>query len=59
MKKTYNKPTFIAIELNCGAVCQSLVVGSGNTPSTSGDGTDLVKEERTPIADKSVWDNEW
>ncbi len=62
MKKTYISPEFLAVELNCGRFCQTLVVGSGNTDATSGDGTDLVKEENTynsTVNDVNLWDKEW
>jgi len=60
MKKTYISPEFLAVELNSGSICQSLVVGSGNTDASSGDGTDLVKEESSdPIRDVNLWDEEW
>ena len=62
MKKTYISPEFLAVELNCGRFCQTLVVGSGNTEYTRGNGTDLVKEENSGswnTGSKSIWDNEW
>lgn len=60
MKKTYMTPAALTVELNCGAICQSLIIGSGNgSDRTTGDGTDLVKEESTPITDKNLWDDEW
>ena len=62
MKKTYISPEFLAVELNCGRFCQTLVVGSGNTEYTRGNGTDLVKEENTynsTVNDVNLWDKEW
>jgi len=59
MKKTYISPEFLTVELNCGRFCESLIIGSGQTEATRGNGTDLVKEENTTITNKSVWDNEW
>ncbi|MBR2249868.1 MAG: hypothetical protein IJ844_05120 [Prevotella sp.] len=45
MKRIYKNPTVTIVELNGGAVCQSLIIGSGATSETTGDGTDLVKEQ--------------
>jgi hypothetical protein len=59
MKKTYISPKFLAVELNSGRICDTLIIGSGNTAATRGNGTDLVKEENTYITDKSLWDEEW
>ena len=63
MKKTYIKPSELIVTLNCGAICQSLIIGSGNgSDETTGDGTDLVKEETGGTwhtGGKSVWDEEW
>ena len=59
MKKTYTTPTALTVVLNSGDICQSLVIGSGNSDSSSGNGTDLVKEENTSITNKSIWDEEW
>ena len=58
MKKTYINPTFLVVEINCGAICQ-LLIGSGGTDATTGNGVDLVKEENPPINDVNVWDDEW
>ena len=62
MKKTYIIPAELIVELNSGAICQSLIIGSGNSDSSSGNGTDLVKEETGSSwnsGNKSVWDEEW
>jgi len=62
MKKTYISPEFLAVELNCGRFCQTLVVGSGQTAATRGNGTDLVKEENTynsTVNNVNLWDKEW
>jgi len=60
MKKTYIIPTELIVELNSGAICQSLIIGSGNgSDSTTGNGTDLVKEENSNITDINIWDDEW
>ena len=52
MKKIYQNPTMTIVELNGGAVCETLVIGSGKTPQGSGDGTDLTKESGS-------WGNVW
>ena len=60
MKKIYQNPTTLIVKLNGGAVCDALVVGSGLTSSTRGDGTDLVKEDNVSSSSRyNVWDDDW
>ena len=60
MKKIYQIPSTMIVELNGGALCQSLIIGSGggSNPNTTGNGTDLVKEN-TSTPDYNVWDDDW
>lgn len=60
MKKIYQTPGIDVVALNGGAICQTLVIGSGNSDSGSGDGEDLVKEDRA-FGDSSynIWDDDW
>lgn len=53
MKKIYIIPTTEVVHFECGELCEGLIIGSGNTPATSGDGADLTKEEH------SEWSNIW
>ncbi len=50
MRKIYVNPTVDVVELNGGAICQSLVIGSAGS---EGDGDDLVKEDRNNRGD--IW----
>ena len=60
MKKIYQQPTTQVVLLNGGKVCQSLIIGSGGgSDEGTGDGTDLVKEERTNRGSCNVWDDDW
>ena len=62
MKKTYIIPTLTVVLLNGGAVCQSLIIGSGSSDATSGNGTDLVKGDRAGRGnreDYNVWNDDW
>lgn len=60
MKKIYQTPGIDVVALNGGAICQTLVIGSGNSDSGSGNGEDLVKEDRA-FGDSSynIWDDDW
>ena len=53
MKKTYIIPAFREVSYDSDFCDMNLVIGSGNRDESSGDGTDLVKEE------KNVWDDVW
>lgn len=55
MKKTYIIPTIEVVQLGCGTLCEGLIIGSGNSASTSGDGEDLTKEERSDWSD--IWND--
>ena len=61
MKKLYQTPATLIVELNGGALCQTLIIGSGggSNPSTTGNGTDLVKEDAASRQDYNVWDDDW
>ena len=61
MKKLYQTPATMIVELNGGALCQSLIIGSGNSDSGTGDGTDLVKQDVTSTTRDSynVWGDDW
>ena len=50
MKKIYQNPSTQVVELNGGALCQSLIIGS---TKSEGDGTDLVKEGH------NSWEDIW
>ena len=61
MKKIYQQPITTVVLLNGGNVCQSLVIGSGQSDETTGDGNDLIKED---VVQKdpyhyNVWDDDW
>lgn len=58
MKKLYKTPEVLIVELNGGNICQTLVVGSGGSDATTGDGTDLVKED-VSMPSYNVWDDDW
>ena len=45
MKKTYIIPNVRIWNITGGNVCKGMIVGSGNTDATSGDGTVLTKED--------------
>ena len=45
-KKIYIIPKMDVVRLGGKAVCQSLIVGSGQTDDSTGNGVDLVKEDR-------------
>ena len=55
MKKTYIIPALEVVTLGNKALCQNLIIGSGMTDQTTGDGTDLAREER---AEWDIWTNE-
>lgn len=63
MKKTYQNPSTVVVQLAGGNVCQNIVVGSAN----GGSGTQLAKEEHEdPYADATgttphydVWEEDW
>lgn len=59
MKKIYQTPATMIVELNGGALCQTLIIGSGGSDSGSGDGTDLVKEDVVSRHGYNVWDDDW
>ena len=61
MKKIYQIPAIQVVELNGGAVCQSLIIGSGQSATGRGNGTDLVKENTisSTTSNYSVWDDDW
>lgn len=54
MKKIYQHPTITIVKLNSGTICQ-LMVGSGNTESTRGNGVDLTKENQNGWG--NIWDD--
>ena len=58
MKKTYISPAFIAVELRCNQMLAESTLGikSGDIDS---EGSVLVKEDNSPVTNKSVWDEEW
>ena len=60
MKKTYISPEILLVELRCKAniLQMSLQANGTRTITTEGDGG-WVKEENSPISDKSLWDSEW
>lgn len=53
MKKKYENPITLIVKLNGEAVC--LLVGSGDSPNSSGDGSDLTKDEGD--WDDDLWDD--
>lgn len=62
MKKLYQTPATLIVELNGGALCETLIIGSGGgSDTTTGNGTDLVKEDATSTSRDSynVWDDDW
>ena len=62
MKKIYQIPTLEIVQLNGGAVCQSLIIGSGQSSTGSGNGVDLVKGDRgsrSSRQDYNVWNDDW
>lgn len=62
MKKTYILPSLRIVGFGRD-ICETLLIGSGNTESTSGNGNDLVKEDfsagRGGRQDYNVWDDNW
>ena len=59
MKKTYISPEFLVVELRCNQMlAESMMFGSSEQTADVNSGG-FVKEESTPITDKSVWDDEW
>lgn len=66
MKKIYQNPEIDVVALNGGAICQTLVIGSGKSDSGSGDGVDLVKERHEDVSggngrggSYNVWGDDW
>ena len=63
VKKIYNQPTCLVVELGCRFALLGL---SGNLDGTSNGGSTSEKEGGFPdggdvkgIADSNLWDNEW
>ena len=58
MKKTYNQPACLVVELGTmHMMAESLTINSSGASITSSDDI-LVKEQNTP-SDVNVWDEEW
>ena len=56
MKKTYIAPNFLLVNISC----KKLVATSLNMFSEGADAdVVLVKEDNSPVTNKSVWDEEW
>ena len=54
-------PTIEVVKLNCGDVCQTLIIGSGDSLQNRGNGTDLVKDDNVSSSSSSynVWNDDW
>lgn len=59
MKKIYIAPAVQLVKLCTDNLCQdTLVIGSGNSSSTSGDGNDLAKDYDDYDDEGSVWNDD-
>lgn len=55
MKKTYITPALVVVSLGSGPLCESIIVGSGRTDETTGNGVDLTKDQGD--WDDDLWDD--
>lgn len=55
MKKIYITPALVVVHLGSGPLCETIIVGSGKTDESTGDGNDLTKEFGD--WDDDLWDD--
>ncbi len=61
MKKTYNQPTCLVVELGCRFALMGLSSEDldGTTSGGGTGGSNISEGDVKGIADVNVWDNEW